>query len=577
MFEKKPFVDGKKVLCSGVIKPYTGEAKDVCSPIVDNNKQKTVIGRLAQMTGNDVSEVLHSSKCAWNKGLGQWPLMSGQERIKALKNFITSLKEKREEIIHVLMWEIGKSTEDAQYEFDRTIKFMDETICEYQRIDQKKGSLKDENGFIFQTKRGPIGIVLSLGPYNYPLNESYTTIFPALLTGNVVIFKLPSLGGLAHVHAMEAFAKHLPAGVMNFVSGSGRDLVGPVMNSGIVDVLSFIGGAKAADAILKEHPEPHRLHTFLQLESKDLGIVLPDADLETTIPQLTTGATSYNGQRCTTIKLIFVHKSLVDDFLQRFSEKVSSLKWGQPWEQGVKITPLPEQDKVKEMCALIEDAVNKGAKLINEKEGGGEVHDSLIRPAILFPVNDTMRLWNEEQFGPVIPVAVYDDLNEVIDYLARSPYGQQASVFTQQARTAAPLVDVLANIVCRININTQCGRQPDTLPFTGRRSSALGTMSVRDALKEFSVDVVIAAKDDEVNGKVLNDLQDECKFLQPLEMGTGTDMSMSMSKGQGQGQTQGKGTQYQQQGKEGQQFQKEQSQHQQQRFGSQQQKYGTTK
>jgi glyceraldehyde-3-phosphate dehydrogenase (NADP+) len=103
--------------------------------------------------------------------------------------------------------------------------------------------------------------------------------------------------------------------------------------------------------------------------------------------------------------------------------------------------------------------------------------------------------------------------------LARSPYGQQASVFTQDARSAAQLIDVLANTVCRININTQCGRSPDNVPFTGRRSSALGTMSVKDALEAFTVKVVLAAKQDQVNEKVIKGFECESKFLQPLTEG----------------------------------------------------------
>lgn len=118
---------------------------------------------------------------------------------------------------------------------------------------------------------------------------------------------------------------------------------------------------------------------------------------------------------------------------------------------------------------------------------------------------------------------MYDDLCEVTDYLSRSPYGQQASVFTQDARCAAPLIDVLANVVCRININTQCTRMPDTLPFTGRRSSALGTMSVKAALEEFSVEAVLAARDEGVNTKVLEQLQSECRFLQGLGSETGSE------------------------------------------------------
>jgi glyceraldehyde-3-phosphate dehydrogenase (NADP+) len=212
-----------------------------------------------------------------------------------------------------------------------------------------------------------------------------------------------------------------------------------------------------------------------------------------------------------------VHQSLVNDFLPKLTEYVSKLKVGMPWEQGVVITPLPEEDKCKKLCAMVTDAQNKGAKIVNEGQGGGQCQqDNIFQPAILFPVTEEMELWHEDQFGPVLPVAEYNDINEVYQYLARSPYGLQASVYTQDSRSAAPLLDVLANTVCRININTGCGRLPPQVPETARRSSGQGTMSILDALEEFSVDVVVAAKQDALNEKVIQGFQSESKFLQPL-------------------------------------------------------------
>jgi len=143
-------------------------------------------------------------------------------------------------------------------------------------------------------------------PFNYPLNEMYAMLIPALLMGNTVVVKLPNIGGLAHVLSAPAFAAALPPGVVNFLTGSGRKTCTPVMASGKVDMLGFIGGSKAADALIGAHPKPHRLKVFSQLEGKNMGIVLKDADLTVAAAQCKDGATSYNGQRCTAIKLIVV-------------------------------------------------------------------------------------------------------------------------------------------------------------------------------------------------------------------------------------------------------------------------------
>lgn len=186
-----------------------------------------------------------------------------------------------------------------------------------------------------------------------------------------------------------------------------------------------------------------------------------------------------------------------------------------PWKEGVNITPLPEGiKKVDYLKSLINDAVSKGATVINAKQGGGDVvSGSLMVPAIVYPVSSNMRLWNEEQFGPVVLIAIYSDINKVIDYFKTTSYGQQTAIFTKNVKAAAPLIDVLSTTVGRINLNTQCGRGPDTLPFTGRRSSALGTLSITGGLNTFSVETVVAGKDNEVNRKILDQLNVETKFL----------------------------------------------------------------
>ena len=347
-------------------------------------------------------------------------------------------------------------------------------------------------------------------------------------------------GGLAHILTMEAYAEHLPPGVLTFVSGAGRTTVAPMMATGAIDILAFIGGSQAADTIIKAHPHPHKLNLFLQLEGKNLGIVLPDADINVAVEQTVLGSTSYNGQRCTAIKLLMLHESVVDAFIPLFVAKINNLKSGLPWEAGVAITPLPEgPKKIKFLENLIADAVTHGASVINSVHAdrmavqsilnlaaeedhatlgnGGDVHGLLMKPAVVFPVTSAMRLWHEEQFGPVIPIAVYTDISDVHEYIAAMPYGQQASIFTSTSdEDSARLVDTLASVVGRININTQCGRSPDTLPFSGRRSSALGTMSVTEALEAFSVPVVMAGKHNAINTKIMQDFESNSNFLKPF-------------------------------------------------------------
>merc|ERR1719321_267012 len=111
-----------------------------------------------------------------------------------------------------------------------------------------------EDGVHAIIKRSPIGVMLNLGPANYPFNETYATLIPALLMGNCVVMKIPNTGGLAHFLTMDAYAACFPAGVVNFISGRGRDTMPPIMASGLVDIFAFIGSSKAADALIRQHP-----------------------------------------------------------------------------------------------------------------------------------------------------------------------------------------------------------------------------------------------------------------------------------------------------------------------------------
>jgi len=225
------------------------------------------------------------------------------------------------------------------------------------------------------------------------------------------------------------------------------------------------------------------------------------------------GTLSFNGQRCTALKVLFIHETVLDTFMQKFTKAVDNLKMGLPFEKDVKITPLPEEEKPEYLEQLVTDAVSKGAKIANPR--GGKRDKTFFAPTVLFPANKTMRIWNEEQFGPVIPVTTFKDITEIFDYFANSPYGQQASLFTKDTHALAKEIDVLVNMVSRVNINSQCQRGPDSFPFTGRKDSAFGTLSVSDALRVFSIRSVVAAKASEANKQIINSIVGarESKFL----------------------------------------------------------------
>mgnify|MGYP005704621607 FL=1 len=179
-------------------------------------------------------------------------------------------------------------------------------------------------------------------------------------------------------------------------------------------------------------------------------------------------------------------------------------RFGLPWEKDAFLTPLPEPNKPSYIKNLIDDAIQNGANVINKK--GGELSENYSFPAVLYPVNNKMKVYHEEQFGPVIPIISYKDIDEPLDAMSDTDYGQQVSLFGRDVRKIGPLIDTLANLVCRVNLNSACQRGPDVYPFTGRKNSAVSTLSVYDALRSFSIRTFVASKDTPYNNEILENL-----------------------------------------------------------------------
>jgi glyceraldehyde-3-phosphate dehydrogenase (NADP+) len=450
-------------------------------------------------------EALNAADKAYKNGKGEWPMMSVEQRVAHLHKFVLLMKESRSEVINLLMWEIGKSLKDSEKEFDRTVEYINDTIDAVKNLDRDSSRFTIKDNIIAQIRRAPLGVVLCMGPFNYPLNETFTTLIPAIIMGNAVIFKPPKLGVLLHAPLLEAFKEAFPKGVINTVYGEGKEVIAPIMESGKVNVLAFIGSSKVADVLKKMHPQPHRLRSVLGLEAKNPAIILEDADIDTTVSECITGSLSFNGQRCTALKMIFVHEKIKTQFIEKFTEAVENLKCGMPWDESVSITPLPEPNKNEYLSALIKDATSKGAEICNP-QSINKANKSYFSPIVLNKVNKEMRIYHEEQFGPLIPIVGFSNIDEPLRYVVESNYGQQASIFGKNTDQISELVDTLANQVCRVNINSQCQRGPDTFPFTGRKDSAEGTLSVTDALRVFSIRTLVSLKENEYNKNILNDI-----------------------------------------------------------------------
>ncbi len=496
----------REYLLDGELRTWDGAIQEVFSPIAvagPDGARRWLLGSCPVHDARVGLEAHAAARAAWDMGLGVWPNLPAEARMTCVEDFCQRMKDRRADIVRLMVWEICKSRQESEQEFDRTIEYIEDTLAELRRMLGAGRGTVTVSGLAAKVGRSPLGVVLCMGPFNFPLNETLATLIPALLMGNTAVVKLPRIGRLVFFPLMDCFHKAFPRGVVNLLSG-GIETVTPAMTSGKVDALAFIGTSRAAEALRALHPRPNRLHCVLGLEAKNAAIVLSDADLDITVSEVLRGVFGFNGQRCTAIKLIFVARSIADAFLHRLCAAVNDLNVGLPWEPGVHITALPEPGKTLFLEALRTDAVSKGAREL--MPDAGPLGDTFFRPSVLCPVTPDMRLYHEEQFGPIAPVAVFDDPAEALRAVAASDYGQQASLFGSDPEQLADMAQRLHNLVSRVNINCKCQRGPDELPFTARRDSAVGTLSVREGLLAFSLPTLTVLRDRPGNIPVLQAL-----------------------------------------------------------------------
>jgi len=500
-------IEQREYLINGETRTWEGKLNPVLSPVFiknDNKLTQAVIGSTPLLTEKEALQALNAAVAAYDQGHGHWPTLGVEGRIAHVEKFLAEMRKQRDEVVKLLMWEIGKPLKDSQKEFDRTCDYIEDTIKSLKELDRNSAKLVEEQGFMAQIRRVPLGVALCMGPFNYPLNETFSTLIPALIMGNTVVFKPAKYGVLLIRPLLDAFRQSFPPGVINVIYGRGRETVGALMETGKIDVFAFIGTNKGANDLKKLHPKLHRLKAILGLDAKNPAIVLPDADLDNAVKECVAGSFSFNGQRCTALKILLVHKSVVEKFISMFKTELTKLKSGMPWTDGVSLTPLPEPGKVDYLRELVDDAKKHGAAILNEN--GGEYLESFFYPTMLYPVNDKMRVYYEEQFGPVIPIMAFDDIQEAIDYVVNSNFGQQVSIFGSESKELAKLMDAFCNQVGRINVNAQCQRGPDTFPFNGRKDSAEGTLSVADALRVFSIRTLVATKGTDSNKQIITSI-----------------------------------------------------------------------
>ena len=450
----------------------SGHTIDIKSPYLHE-----VIGKVQAITQEEVDEAI----CFAHEAQKEWAEASLQQRASYLYKWADELVNMQDEIAEIIMKEVGKSYKDAKNEVLRTADFIRYTIeealhmhGESMRGDSFPGGSKSKIAIV---ERVPLGVVLAIPPFNYPVNLAAAKVAPALMAGNAVIFKPATQGAISGTKMIEALHKaELPKGLINLVTGRGSEIGDYIVEHKGINMISFTGGTDTGVHLAKTAT---MVPLILELGGKDPGIVREDADLNEAAKHIISGAFSYSGQRCTAIKRVLVHENVADELVGILKEEIEKLSVGSP-ANGSTVVPLINNKSADFVQGLIDDAIENGAEVVI----GNKREQNLIYPTLLDHVTADMRVAWEEPFGPVLPIIRVSSDEQAIKLANASEFGLQASIFTKDVNKAFTIANKLETGSVQINGRTERG--PDHFPFIGVKGSGMGAQGIRKSIESMT-------------------------------------------------------------------------------------------
>ena len=429
-------------------------------------------------TPGEVDEAFAAARAAHR----QWARTPLHERAALLHEVAAEMRARRAPIAACLVREIAKPAKDANTEVVRSADLIDYAAEEGVRAlgvgtllhaDSFPGAARDK---LCLASKVPLGVVLCIPPFNYPVNLAVSKIAPALIAGNAVVIKPPTQGCVAGLHMAQCFRAALatrgaPAGLVNVVTGAGAEIGDYMTSHPSVNLVSFTGGDTGLSVARKANMVPIQM----ELGGKDACLVLPDADVRLAASAVAKGGFSYSGQRCTAVKLVLAFAEVADELVELVSAKIEALRVGRP-EENADITALVSKRSADFVQGLVEDAVAKGASLRQPWRR----EDNLVWPVLVDHVTSDMRLAWEEPFGPVVPVVRVTSEAEALRFVNESKYGLQGCVFTRDVDDAMRVADAMETGT--VQVNGPPARGPDHFPFQGVRDSGIGSQGIINSI-----------------------------------------------------------------------------------------------
>lgn len=443
-----------------VINPYNGEVIDTI-PIAHRQ-----IVDMAIEAANDAKSALTE--------------MSAFKISNKLFNVVDKLREKRQEFAELLTLEVGKPINESLVEVDRSIETLKLAAEEAKRIYGESVPLDaglNGKGFFAFTQRMPLGVVVAIAPFNYPLNLTIHKIAPAIACKNTVIVKPPSEAPLTVMKFCELLNEEFPDGVVNVVTGYGSEVGDYLVTSADVDKVSFTGSVPTGLMISQK---AGMKKVTLELGGNDPMIVLKDADIDKAIKGVINGAFLNAGQVCMGVKRIIIDESIADEFVQKLVVATEKLVMGNPQDSKTTLGTLISKKAAIQVEQAVNDAVEKGAKILT----GGNREDAFYEATVIDNVSPDMDLVQNETFGPIAPIIRVKNLDEAIEIANDTEYGLQAGVFTNDYYAAMRCANEIE--AGTVFVNKQSTFRTDNMPFGGFKNSGIGKEGVKYAFDEMT-------------------------------------------------------------------------------------------
>jgi succinyl-CoA reductase len=444
-----------------------------------------VLAYVPDMSINEVRDAVDKAYDA----LPRLQSIPAYERARLLMRVAQLIRGRREELARLLTREIGRPIKSTRLIIERTARIYELAAQELPHVltgefvpleayDYPPGNERR----IAIVRREPIGVVGAITPFNFPPDSMAHKVAPALAMGNTVILKPSRYSPLTEGEIAKLIIEAgFPEGSIVVVTGNSSMIGDEFVNNPKISLITFTGSSKvglelASRAILNGK------RVIMELGGSDAMIILEDADLNRAVQAATVGRFDYAGQFCNATKRVIVREEVYDEFVRRLTESVARLKIGDPLSEDTDVGPLISRDAVETMESFVNDALSRGGKIIYR---AGKVPDrGFYYPPTILETPYDARVWVEEVFGPVLPVAKVKSDDEAVEVANRTEYGLDASIFTRDFSRAYRLASRIKAGTVFINDTTRL--RFDNLPFGGFKKSGIGRESVKDTMMEMS-------------------------------------------------------------------------------------------